>query len=331
MTVAAGLVVTASEDGCAYGVDAADGTLRWKVTGARCVARTYPAIAGGRVFLYTRDRDLLALDAADGSTLWRRQGLGGEPGSFPQVAGDVVMCGRWRVHGVLADSGTNAWAPGPPHSVFPRFSPRHGNHAYVTTREFLDTGKLWELNVNTGRLRPLLSAMRGIDTSPVTGHGLVFTASGDGTELAIDPRNAAVHWQDRMGRRLRWTPGYRPSAPTVAGGRIWAAGPDCRVHARNARDGADHRTFGINAWSSPVPAGDLVCVMATDGAVYALADASPSPRWVLRTAAHGSDPAMVAPAVAAGVLYVGSPDRHLYAFEIARVPPGVHEAARGGW
>jgi outer membrane protein assembly factor BamB len=332
LTVAAGLVVTVSDDGCAYGIEAADGTLRWRVSGAQCVARTYPAIADGRVFLYTRDRDLLALDAADGSTLWRRQGLGGEPGSSPLVAGDVVACGRWRVHGVLADSGTDAWAPGPLHSVWPRYSPRHANLAYVTTRQFLDTGELWELNVNTGRLRSLLLAMRSLDTHPVTGHGLVFAARGDGSVLGIEPRDGTVRWEARMGRRVRWTPGYRPSAPALAGDRIWAAGPDGKVHAWNARDGADHRTFGdnVNVWSSPVPAGDLVCVMSTDGSVYALAEGSPSPRWVLRAGERINGPVMVAPTVAGGMLYVGSPDQHLYAFEIARIPPTARLAYSPG-
>jgi outer membrane protein assembly factor BamB len=330
--VAAGLVVASSGDGCAYGIDAADGSLRWKVAGAPCVARTYPAIADGRVFLYTKDRDLLALDAADGSTLWRRQGLGGEPGTSPQVAGDVVMCGRWRVHGVLADSGTDAWAPGPLYSVFPCYSPPHANLAYVTTRQLLDTGKLWELNVNTGRLRSLLSRMHGLDTHPVAGHGLVYAASGNGGVLAVEPRDGTVRWEAQMGRGPRWTPGYRPSAPALAGDRIWAAGPDGKVHAWNARDGADHRTFGDNVdfWSSPVPAGDLVCVMATDGSLYALAEGGQPPLWVLRAGEQNKDPVMVAPAVAGGMLYVGSPDRYLYAFEIARIPPAAHLAYSRG-
>lgn len=322
LTVADGLLVTVCDDGCAYGIDVADGTPRWRVAGAPCVPGTYPAISGGRVFLYTADRDLLALDACDGSPLWRRKGLGGEPGSSPQAAGDVVLCGRWRVHGVLADSGAEAWAPGPVYSMFPRYSPWHAGHVYVTTRQFIDTGKLWELNADSGELRSLISVTRTLDTRPVTGHGLVYVVTGNGCLLAVEPRDGTIRWRARLDRGPGWTPGYAPSAPALAGGRIWTAGPDGKVHAHSARDGTGHRTFGDNvrAWSSPVAAGDLVCVMATDGRVHALTEDSPPSRWVLRAGGQPAGPAMVAPAVAGGMLYVGSPDRHLYAFEIARIP-----------
>lgn len=324
LTVADDLLVVASDDGV-YGIDGAEGTLRWQVTGVECVPRSCPVLADGRVFLYTRDRDLLALDAADGSLLWRREGLGGEPGSSPRVAGGLVLCGRWRVHGVVADSGEDAWPPGPMYCMFPRYSEGRENPVYVTTRQVLDTGKLWELNAVTGQLRSLIFTAKSLDTPPVTGHDLVYVASGSGGVLAVDPRDGAVRWEAQMGPRLRWTPDHRPSAPCLAGDRIWAAGPDGKVHVRNARDGTGHWAFGDNVkiWSAPVPAGEVVCVMATDGSVYSLAEGSPPSRWVLRAGEQGKGPAMAAPTVAHGMLYVGSPDRHVYAFEIARIPPGA--------
>jgi outer membrane protein assembly factor BamB len=295
------------------------------VSGAECLPRANPVLADGRVFLYTRNRDLLALDAADGSRLWRRKGLGGEPGSSPRVTGDVVLCGRMRVHGVVADSGEDAWSPGPLYCMFPRYSAERAKRVYVTTRQFMDTGKLWALDTITGRLRSLMSTGRILDTTPVTGHGLVYVASGNGSVLAVDPQDGAVRWEAQMGSRLRWTPDYRPSPPCLAGDRIWAAGPDRKIHAWNAHDGADHWAFGDNVkvWSSPVPAGEVVAVMATDGSVYALTEGSPPSRWVLRAGEPEKGAAMAAPTVACGVLYVGSPDRYLYAFEIARIPPGA--------
>jgi outer membrane protein assembly factor BamB len=108
-------------------------------------------------------------------------------------------------------------------------------------------------------------------------------------------------------------PGYHPTTPAVAGGRLYIGSPDHRVYCLDA-------TTGHTRWSyltrgpvlcSPIVAGGLVYVGSEDGQIYALDAESGRLHWRFAT----TDGVVATPLVLDGVAYVGSRDSYVYALD----------------
>ncbi len=194
-----------------------------------------------------------------------------------------------------------------------------------------DDGYLYALDRQSGALAWRFDAGAAVTSSPAVAHGLVLFQSHGGTLHAVDLATGLLRWQVRTGpdAPLEW--GYESgdiyvSSPVVVEGTVVVGGGDGRVYAVDLRDGRVRWRFttGGRVRSSPAVAGGTVFVGSMDGSLYALDLRSGRLRWrydtegrTLRSREYGFDRKTIqsSPAVAEGVVYVGSRDGHLYAVD----------------
>src|SRR6185312_11658483 len=91
--VVGGTVYFGSGDHNVYAVDAAAGTLKWKVATGN-VVHASPAVADGVLYIGSWDRNLYAIDAEQGVILWKFQ-TGDDTEIYNQVgiAGSAAVSG----------------------------------------------------------------------------------------------------------------------------------------------------------------------------------------------------------------------------------------------
>ena len=129
------------------------------------------------------------------------------------------------------------------------------------------------------------------------------------------------------------------SSPVIHNGVIFFGGDDANIYAVDAATGRQRWKFttGGPAPSTPAVADGLVYAMSYDGRLYAINEQTGKLRWKFATAGekrfeakgiHGFQPAtqtiadpfdtfLSSPVVAAGVVFVGAGDNHLYAVDAA--------------
>jgi eukaryotic-like serine/threonine-protein kinase len=131
-----------------------------------------------------------------------------------------------------------------------------------------------------------------IVSSPVVADGTVYVGSDDGHVYALDAASGQLRWAWR-------TEGPVPSTPAVSDGRVHVLSYDGRLHTLDAASGAPlwmFRTEGERRFEARGLHGSL-------------------PRT--QTVADPYDVFLSSPAVAGGVVYLGSSDGHLYAMDAA--------------
>jgi outer membrane protein assembly factor BamB len=339
--VAGGMVYVLSLDGSAYAVDEHTGKQVWKFeTGGESrlnVAGIYgtmpsrevvpdvwdfylssPTVAAGTVYFGSGDHNVYALDAATGKLLWKFQAAD-VVHSSPAVADGMVYIGCWdgTMYALKADTGAVAW----------KFS----------------TGS------------DATHFMQGIPGSPAVSGGVVVFGSRDNFIYALDAATGKQIWKQENGgswviaspavldgvvyvttsdslklRALRLKTGeavfdltykaYGFSSPAVAGGRayfgtfdgiVWDADLTARQLHAGLRVAAavQHKELltGDGHLNSEVIFGPL----GPDGKPNNTIDASIV--GIDRLLQLGS--ILSSPAVANGVVYVGSADGSVYALD----------------
>lgn len=331
--VAGGVVYFGSYDGNFYAVDAASGAVKWKfatagerkfaakglhgskpraqiIPDAWDVWQSSPVVVGGRVFFGSGDGNLYALDAADGELAWKF------------ATGDVVHSSPAVVDGVLYVGS------------FDRF--------------------FYALDAATGALKWKLETgadaenhnQEGIPSSPCVADGVVYFGCRDFHLYAVDAKDGAVKWK----HKITWV----IATPTVRDGVVYASTSiPPMVFACDAKTGAELFRVELKApaFSSPTLAGDLAYVGSFDGKLTAIDVAAKKIAWVFQTPAakENTRRALTAegdlnfpvlfpsddfetmfaavhalfsigaitssPAIADGVVYVGSADGNVYALE----------------
>jgi outer membrane protein assembly factor BamB len=141
---------------------------------------------------------------------------------------------------------------------------------------------------------------------------------------------------------LAWkfkTAGRVISSPAVAGDAVYVGSTDGSVYAVNRADGTQRWKFDTKGPIASSPAADngLVYISSADGNIYAIDATTGKARWQFATKGerrftapgiHGAIPRtermpdpfdvfLSSPAVAAGVVYIGSGDQHVYALDAA--------------
>ena len=151
-----------------------------------------------------------------------------------------------------------------------------------------------------------------------------------GVYQSANPTLGAALWKFKTNGRV-------VSSPAVAGDVVYVGSTDGFLYAVNRADGTLRWKFETQGAvsSSPAVAGGVVYVGSVDGRVYAVDAATGKQNWAFKTAGerrftapgiHGGTPRtevmadpfdvfLSSPAVASGVVYVGSGDHNVYALD----------------
>lgn len=146
------------------------------------------------------------------------------------------------------------------------------------------------------------------------------------------PSLQTLAWKFKTGGRVI-------SSPAIVGEVVFVGSTDGSLYAINRTDGTQRWKFATQGpiASSPAVSGDLVYISSVDGNVYAIEAATGAKRWSFATKGerrftapgiHGAIPRtermpdpfdvfLSSPAVAGGVVYIGSGDQHVYALDAA--------------
>jgi outer membrane protein assembly factor BamB len=271
-----------------------------------------PAVAGGLAYIGSDDGSLWAFDALTGAPVWRDP-VGSQVRSSPAVADGRVFFGSSGgfVYADDALSGARFWSyaiggnvTAPPLVV--------GTIVYIGSRG----GSFVALDAATG-VRLWSANPWGMWGGAASAKGVVYVGSEQSKVFAYNAATGALVWSTSLGTRVR-------STPSVAHGRVFVGTDAGTVVALDATSGKVRWTSAAappstNAVirSSPAVDGGRVFVATAettpmDGNVVAFDEVTGATDW---RATYVADYSTSSPAIANGVLYVGSYDTRLYAIK----------------
>jgi eukaryotic-like serine/threonine-protein kinase len=202
-----------------------------------------------------------------------------------------------------------------------------------------DDGKLYAIDLATGKEKWNFATKSYIRSSPAVKDGLVFVISYDGFFYAVDQATGKEKWKFAVpGERKFAAPGIHgtfpraqltpdfwdiyQSSPTVVGGSVYFGAGDA-VFALDAATGAKKWQFTTKdiVHSSPAVVDGVLYIGSYDRNLYALDAATGTLKWNFATVAdpenHNLEGIQSSPTVVGGVVYFGCRDRNLYALDAA--------------
>ncbi len=271
-----------------------------------------PAVAGGLAYIGSDDGALWAFDASTGGVVWRDP-VGAQVRSSPAVADGRVFFGSADgfVYADDALTGARLWSfaiggnvTAPPLVV--------GTSVYIGSRG----GTFAALDAATGSLLWKANpwSMWG---GAAMAKGIVYVGSDQSKVFAYDATTGALIWSKGLAARVR-------STPSVADGKVFVGTDAGSVVALAADTGTVRWTSqasppSTNAVvrSSPAVSGGRVFVATAettpmDGDAVAFDEKTGAVDW---RADYVADYSTSSPAVANGVLYLGSYDTRMYAIK----------------
>lgn len=281
-----------------------------------------PAVAKGRVFVGSTDGNLRALGARTGAVLWSKP-TGGPISSSPAVVDGRVYIGsdNHTLRALDENDGSPAWSV----TVDPTFG-GIGSAPNVTLGTVYVASSLavYAYNALDGSLKwstPLTST--AALSAPTWKGGTIYVASHlDAKVWALNSTTGALKWTTTApGPRATCNPAM--SSPAAEGGSVFVAlcpsttAPLKSVFSVDAVTGTINWSAGSALHStSPAVWNGVVYVGSGSGArIEALATTNGASLWQAPVGAG----VVSSPALAGGVLYVGSNDSKLYAFDAAGV------------
>lgn len=303
-------------------------SLSWsEPIGEDSFVNSSPAVVGGVLYVGVHDGStnnaLLAFDASSGAPLWAAQaatGFGTQ--SSPAVANGAVYIGaQEQIYAYDAATGAQLWVVNTTGEVYS--SPTIVNSVvYVGATD----GSLYALNASTGAQIWAANTGSPLYCSPAVVNGVVYVG-GSGYPMMVSAYNAstgALLWNANTG-----DDGSVRGAPSVAGGIVYFGSTDYSDADLLAYEAAT----GSLVWSArlgrvidstPAVANGVAYVETdgqythTDNDVIAMNAATGAVIWSAKVpTANGGGVIMSAPAVANGVVYVGSGNGVMYAFDAA--------------
>jgi eukaryotic-like serine/threonine-protein kinase len=269
-----------------------------------------PAVAGGVVYIGSDDNSVYALNALTGTKIWSH-GTSGDVRSSPTVWRGMVFVGSddnkiLALNTLTGDKVWNYKISGDVGRASPLVS---GTTVYIGAQD----GNLYALNALTGNLRWQLNTWAVWGAPAIAGNTL-YVGSDKSVLYALNPSTGATKWSATLGDRVRCT-------PSVKNGTVYVGADDYRVYAYDASTGvlkwktAAFPNKGI-VRSSPAVWNGMVFVDTGETSpmgshVYALDADTGATVWSHTMA----DYATSSPAIANGVLYTGSYDHQIYAFD----------------
>jgi outer membrane protein assembly factor BamB len=306
-SVADGVVYVASDDLNNYALKASTGALLWSYPGGSVGNYSSPAVANGVVYV-SLTVNLSALNASTGSLLWSYDS-DASIASSPAVANGVVYVASFHpgyVSALNASTGTPLWTDDFYTSIT---HPPAVANGVVYIGNLIDPN-LTAINASTGAVLWIFTSPCGdycgaFNSSPAVANGVVYASSDDGNLYALNATTGTLLWDYPSGQGAQ---------PAVADGVVYADGPG-GLFALNA-------TTGALLWSSalggaPAVADGVVYIVGGND-VYALNATTGAFLWSYATGGGVS----TRPAIANGVVYIGSDDGNVYAF-------GLTGGARG--
>jgi len=252
---------------------------------------------------------LFALDGKTGRQKWVLEDVGDD--SAPVIADGVVYQSGGSLYAVNAETGRVEWSLKPT-SGWVMHSPAIAGGTII----FWEVQALIPLGFFGGTLRAVdlktriekwrFSIDRGIVSSPVAADGMIFVATIPGDPSMF---GGCLYALDALTGQARWEFGVAGAAPAVSGGLVYYAGRDGILYVLYAQTGKKVWQFGnASAMASVNVVGKgLVYVMSYEQ-ICAIDPKTRRQTWQVKTNTNGS-----ASTVANGVVYVGSPNKHLYA------------------
>jgi outer membrane protein assembly factor BamB len=251
-----------------------------------------PAVVDGVVY-FCEESTLLAVDSKTGRELWKFDTKEVIWTGSPTVADRVVYFGT-------------------------------GHTSIPGRRE--GYGRLYAVDSETGQQKHRIGIVGDkftTDSSPAVANGVIYLGSDDGHLYAIEPpfdtqaRRRPTIWKFKTGARIA-------SSAAVADGVVYVASWDKHLYAvdiKTQQEKWKFKTGGAVGGSLAAVADGVVYVSIDDGPnssvshadsqLYAVDAKTGQEKWRFKT----GDKIRSSPAVADGVVYVGSNDSHLYAVD----------------
>jgi outer membrane protein assembly factor BamB len=238
--------------------------------------------------------------ASNGNLLWQFN-TGDKIRSSPAIVNGVVYEGSNNgiVYALNASIGSVIWQ-------YNSGSQLESSAAVVDGVVYV--GILWDghngyvvaLNANTGSLIWRFSTNSGIESSPTVVNGVVYIGSYCGYIYALNATNGALIWSYFAG-----SPTF--SSPSIVNGVLYQGADNGNVYALDANNGALLWSFqtGSQVYATPAVVDNVVYVCSDAGNVYALKTSDGSRIWQA-SIGSGTDHADDSPAVANGIVYIGS-------------------------
>jgi outer membrane protein assembly factor BamB len=284
-------------------------SLKWKLATGDFITSS-PAVVHGVVYFGSADDKVRAVDAATGATIWARS-TSGPVLSSPAVVSGVVYVGSndAKLYALNASDGSIRWSytmGGPPEDSSPLVV---NGIVYIGNHD----GYFYAVNAATGTLRWKYRTW-DVWESAAYANGTVYVGSDQYTLFAFDATTGVVKWTATTDGRIRCT-------PSVSNGVVYVGADDYRTYAFDAATGALRwksdvlPNLGI-VRSTPAIAYGMVYVDTGEtepmgGHTWALAQDTGEVVW----STEMGDYATSSPAVANGVVYTGSFDFTIYAFD----------------
>jgi outer membrane protein assembly factor BamB len=260
-----------------------------------------PVVVNGVVYTSEENNYVYALNATDGTQLWDY--FTGEWPSSPAVANGVVYVNTdFSINALNATDGTQIWSNEPQYDVPVGFSsPTVADGVvYAGTTNSLDKseGNVYAMNATNGKTlwsTPSLAGFATVPSSPTVANGVVYIGDEGAFGWSIPPNTPITQicygvyaLNATSGAQLwNYNIGYSSGAsPVVVGGVVYYVPEEDNLFALNATSGAE-------IWNYSAPMGNR-----SQGNLYNVnVDSSP--------------------AVVDGIVYLGSDEGNLYAFNAA--------------
>lgn len=163
-----------------------------------------------------------------------------------------------------------------------------------------DDGYVYALNATTGALNWSAATGGAVKSSPAVAGNVVYVGSEDGKVYALNATNGSVVWIDDLSSL---EPTGFDSAPIVYGGRVFIGGRSANMYALDATSGfADWAVPGScgGGWTTTAVANNVVYANdSCDGSLHALNASTGAQLW--QESPGGFSP----PSVGNGVVYTG--------------------------
>ncbi|MDD5338009.1 MAG: PQQ-binding-like beta-propeller repeat protein [Dehalococcoidales bacterium] len=288
--VCGGRVYVGSRDGYLYTLDAQTGEIVWTFKTGSWVEAS-PLVVDGIVYCASTDGNFYALDAETGGKLWSFD-TASSIRSTPAIADGVAYfgCDNYKFYAVDLTTGLELW--------------HMSTEGQITGSPAVDKGivlfgsvgnMFYSLNAKSGDARIQFDAKTPVYSSPAIQNGIAYFTDGRGLFIAMDI-TARNWWLENMFRNY-WNTlyayGLMPK-PSPRSGFIWGVAL-----------GVDTRSV-----SSPSLAGNYAYV-GSGTKLFSINVIGYNIQWEFTTNGDVTS----SPAVANGVVYVGSEDGHIYAVD----------------